>query len=100
MTPLVSHVKVAVEPLALWLDSVVALSSLSVNWLGEPWALVAAMLTATVPLTVAALAGLVIDAPSGGGAAPQGAPEATMGDVLSLLMVTAVDIAQFPAASV
>ena len=52
----------AVELLTLWLESVVALSSLRTNCVGEPWALVAAMFTVTVPLTVMPLAGLVIAA--------------------------------------
>ena len=32
------------------------------NWVGEPWALLAAMLTVTVPPTVEPAAGLVIEA--------------------------------------
>ena len=55
------------EPLlTLWLESVVALSSLRTNCVGEPCALPAAMLTVTVPLTVAPLTGLVIEAVNGG----------------------------------
>ena len=58
------------EPLlTLWVESVVALSSRRTNCVGVPWALPAAMLTVTVPLTVAPLAGLVIDAVSAGGGA-------------------------------
>src|SRR5437660_62384 len=69
-TPLVFHAYVALEPpLTLWVDSVVALSSLRTNWVGDPWALPAVMLTVTVPLTLAPLAGLVIDAVSAGGVA-------------------------------
>src|SRR5207253_1150592 len=69
-TALVSQPYVAVAPaLTLWVESVVALSSWRTNWVGEPWALPAAMLTVTVPLTVARLAGLVIDAVSAGGGA-------------------------------
>src|SRR5207253_2725145 len=83
-TALVSHAYVAVAPLAtLWVESVVALSSWRTNCVGEPWALPAAMLTVTMPLTVAPLAGLVIDAASGGGVAPP-APEGTSGEVASL----------------
>ena len=54
-----------------------------------------------VPLTVAPLAGLVIDAVNvGGGVDPlHVAPDATTGDVASLLIVTGVDFVQFPAAS-
>src|ERR1051325_1801840 len=50
----------------LWLESVVALSSLRTNCVGEPEAFVAAMLTLTVlPLAIVdPFAGLVICAPS------------------------------------
>ena len=63
--PLVFQAYVAVEPLTLWLDSVVVLSSFTKNDVGEPCALPALMLTVTVPLTVAPFAGLVIEAVRG-----------------------------------
>ena len=71
--------------------------------MGEPCALLALMLTVTVPLTVMPVAGLVIEAASaggGGGAPPHVAPEVTTGVVASLLIVTAGDRPQLPAASI
>ena len=81
----VSQLAEAVGPLTLWLESVAALSSWSRNWVGEPWALPAAIVTVTVPLALAPLAGLVIEAVSaGGGGVPPLAPEGTSGEVASL----------------
>jgi hypothetical protein len=63
----VFHEYVADVPLGMLCDdSVVALSSLRTNWVGDPWMLLAVMLTVTVPLTVEPLVGLVIAAPSAG----------------------------------
>src|SRR6266851_4642218 len=50
----------------LWVESVVALSSFRTNCVGEPCVLKADMETATVPITVEPLAGLVIEADSAG----------------------------------
>src|SRR5438132_1421072 len=49
----------------LCVDSTVELSSFSTNWVGEPWMLLAPMVTVTLPVTVEPFAGLEIDAPSG-----------------------------------
>src|ERR1051325_10696523 len=103
VVPFVLHAYVAVVPLVtLCVDSVVALSCLRTNCVGEPCALVAAMFTVTVPLTVLPPAGLVIDAVNAGGgvAPPHVAPEATNGDVASLLIVIGAEIAHAPPVSV
>ena len=78
------------------------LSSFSTNCVGD-WALLTAMLTPLlVPLSVAPSDGLVIEAVivGGGGDPPQAAPDGTTGIVASLLMVTVVDVVQFPDVSV
>src|SRR5688572_8952337 len=64
-TAVVFQEAVAVEPVTLWLEIVVP-PLWSRNVVGEPSTLLADMLTVTVPLTVAPLAGLVMAAPSGG----------------------------------
>src|SRR5688572_22508195 len=88
LTPDVFQLNVAVDPLTVWVESVAPLSSFSTKVFGEPCALVAAMFTVTVPLTVAPLAGLVMAAPRAGAGAgvppPAEAPDAMMGVLASL----------------
>src|SRR5207244_13452385 len=104
VSPLVSHVADAAGPAPRWSQGVVALSCRSTTRVGEPCPFAAPMLTVTTPLTDAPFAGLMIDAVSvdGGGVPPPhcGAPDAFTGLVASLLIVTAGETPQLPAASV
>src|SRR5687768_7499788 len=104
--PVVFQVVVAVDAEALPLKMVAPLSTLSTNAIGVPCALLALMPTATLaPLTVAPLAGLVIDAPRGGGGVVPpppvlaDAPEGTSGELASLKSVTGADSVWLPAVS-
>src|SRR5688572_17235114 len=100
-TVVVFQEAVAVEPVTLWLEIVVP-PLWSRNVVGEPSTLLADMLTVTVPLTVAPLAGLVMAAPSGGVVVPPPAvaPEGTTGEVASLKMVIFAETVWLPAVSV
>src|SRR5207237_10587513 len=83
-------------------SGLVVLSSFSTSCVGACALLTARLTALLVPLTVAPLGGLVIDAviPGGGVAPPQVAPDGTTGAVASLLIVTGVEKPQLPAASV
>ena len=72
------------------------LSSFSTNCVGDCALLTARLTPLLVPLTVAPLAGLAMDAvsPGGGGEPPHVAPEDTTGAVASLLIVTGADAVQ------
>src|SRR5215467_1837981 len=96
--PVVFHAADALGLPVLPLNSTLELSTLSVN-VTAPEAVPAVIPTVTLPLTVAPLAGLVIDAVKGGRPPPPpvDAPDGWTGDVASLLIVTVPDMVCWPA---